>query len=156
MPAPIIYKSAALVDDKLYVIGRQPNESGPLELNRRELQAHYFNINNQLWEHAPLFVEPFQVDSYSKTRMTVIENILVGHYLNSGLMCYNKMLNEWSRVSYMRPINAKSVALGEYNGKLAILWTKVGDNDGITNKLNLTTITLKKTDIGIRGVADPF
>ncbi|CAL9245600.1 unnamed protein product [Arabidopsis halleri] len=153
MPVEVVYKTASMVGQKLYITGWKPNG---FNINRSELYSHAFNINSKRWESTPVFVEPFVDGICSKTRLIATGNILVGYSLEIGLMWYDESHNQWENVFDFIPLKARSVVISEYNGKLGILWTMLGDENGMTKKLYLTTLALKKTKGGITGVADPY
>ncbi|XP_023638810.1 F-box/kelch-repeat protein At2g44700-like isoform X1 [Capsella rubella] len=154
MPVPVVFKSSGMVGNRLYVTGWPYDDKRMFQIKDRELQTYSLNINSQTWEPTPLFVEPSQEGPCLTTRITSVDNILVGYDMNFGLMWYDELVNHWKKVLDLNSFSAKSVAVSEYNGKVVVIWTKLGDN-GVTKILYWTTIKVEMITGGLRGVADP-
>ncbi|CAH8382010.1 unnamed protein product [Eruca vesicaria subsp. sativa] len=101
------------------------------------------------------FIKMAKEDSWGSTGACVIHNILYVYYAEMGLAWYDTKDKIWRKVSNLDPLNKlKSVALGDYYGKLALLWEKESEGCGDTKEVWCQMIGLARIEGAVRGTAE--
>ncbi|KAF8085558.1 hypothetical protein N665_0663s0005 [Sinapis alba] len=106
-------------------------------------------------------------DKWWKTSVCVIDNVLYVYYARFGLMWYDTKLRLWRVVNDLNHLKkVRSVGMGEYYGKLALLWReydwvflakKKKEYDGFSGEQKeiwCRMIALDRSEDGISGTAE--
>ncbi|KAG2308328.1 hypothetical protein Bca52824_028076 [Brassica carinata] len=94
-------------------------------------------------------------DKWWKAGVCVMDNVLYIYYARFGLMWYDTKLRLWRVVTGLDHLKkVRSVGMGEYYGKLALLWKERDGFSGEKKEIWCRMIALGRCEEGISGNAE--